>query len=152
MTFHGTSPPMTQHKLGTIQKESQNPQPWLPHHWCVICQAIPLPTHYQPITWHPKIVQNASKPLSSQSYPFRTSLCPQSYKASSGKPLVEQHSSLPLPIRPGNWRSHCRKQDKPLVLPLLGWVSLYSVYLHPIPHPTLLCFTSTPLPNIYWSL
>jgi len=66
----------------------------------------PLTNHYQPITWHPKIAQHASKALPSQSHPFRTSLCPQSYKNSSGKPLVEQHSSLPLPIRPGNWRSY----------------------------------------------
>ena len=66
------------------------------------------------------ITQHAFKALPSQSYPYRTLLCSQSYITSSGKALVEQHTS---PIQIWELKKHtCRKHDKPLVLPLLGWV------------------------------
>jgi hypothetical protein len=68
---------------------------------------------------HLKITQHAFKALPSLSYFFRTLPCSQPYKASSGKALAEQHfSHSDLGTEEATL---CRKQDKPLVFPLLGF-------------------------------
>src|ERR1700691_3341642 len=56
--------------------------------------------------------KNSPQALQSQSYPFRTLLCPQSYKASSGKAFEEQHSSLPSHSNLGTEEAILQKTSK----------------------------------------
>jgi len=101
---------------------------------------------YQQSTWS---LKNSPQALQSQSYPFRTLLCPQSYKASSGKAFEEQHSSLPSHSNLGTEEALLQKTSKATCSSPPG-VSVLLFCLSAIPFPFIfLCFTSTPHSHLY---